>query len=89
MRDLNWGKCWIHSDQFHCYKALSRSKGLKGDFKYIWPKTSIPEEANLTVPKILHFIWFGDPIPRKYIENINKFVEHNKDYQVSINLEDI
>ena len=58
-------------------------KGTKGDYQYMWPKTPIPKEENLEVPKLLHFIWTGGQIPDKYVENINAFVEHNPDYQVS------
>ena len=33
------------------------------------------------LPKMIHFIWTGSPIPDKYIKNIQSF-EKNKDYEV-------
>jgi mannosyltransferase OCH1-like enzyme len=34
------------------------------------------------VPKNVHFIWIGSEIPRKYVENINRFSSVNPDYDV-------
>lgn len=38
-------------------------------------------ERNLVVPKCLHFIWIGSPLPQKYADNIAKIREHNPDYE--------
>ena len=38
-------------------------------------------EGSYTVPKTVHFIWTGKPIPQKYIKNIQTFAM-NKDYEV-------
>jgi hypothetical protein len=36
------------------------------------------------LPKNIHFIWIGNQIPAKYLENIVSFAETNPDYQVKV-----
>lgn len=36
------------------------------------------------IPKKLHFIWIGTPIPDKYVQNINHWAELNPDYEVNL-----
>ena len=40
-------------------------------------------EDSHNLPKIIHFIWTGDPIRDQYIDNIQSFVM-NTDYQVLV-----
>jgi mannosyltransferase OCH1-like enzyme len=34
------------------------------------------------IPKLIHYIWLGNPIKQKYVANINKIIRVNPDYQV-------
>ena len=38
-------------------------------------------EANLDVPARIHFVWLGQIIPEKYLENINTF-KNLENYEV-------
>lgn len=38
------------------------------------------------VPRSIHFIWIGSPIPRKYAHNVERFAEHNGPLGYAINL---
>jgi hypothetical protein len=47
------------------------------------------EELRLQlIPKIIHFIWLGSPIPEKYLINIGTIAALNPDYQINIWLDD-
>ena len=41
-------------------------------------------ETSWSLPTIAHFIWLGSMIKEKYVENINKFCNHNPEYQVHV-----
>lgn len=41
-------------------------------------------EYDLDVPKIVHFIWLGSEVPKKYIKNINDVQTHNPEYEVHL-----
>lgn len=34
------------------------------------------------IPKILHFIWIGEPLPEEYLQNILGFMRHNPEHEV-------
>jgi len=53
-------------------------KGSNNDHHFA-NKSSV--EGSYTVPKTVHFIWTGKPIPQKYIKNIQTFAM-NKDYEI-------
>ena len=40
-------------------------------------------ETSYDLPRILHFIWVGQPIKPKYVNSINRFSSHNPNYKVS------
>ena len=42
----------------------------------------IIKEDSWKIPKSLHFLWIGRPMPQKYIRNIERFSKHNPTYQV-------
>jgi len=44
----------------------------------------IEPETSWSVPSVLHFIWLGDLIPDKYINNVLSFVTNNKHCQVNL-----
>ena len=82
-RMLEGTKVWVNWKDLNSLQQYNPwNKGTKGDYEYIWPNTPVSKEEDLVVPKVLHFIWTGGPLPDKYKENINRFVEHNQDYQV-------
>ena len=49
--------------------------------KYNYSAESEPE-TSWTIPQVLHFIWLGEVIPEKYINNILGFVTNNPHFQV-------
>jgi hypothetical protein len=50
--------------------------------------TSSSSVDPLLIPKTLHFIWLGSPIPEKYLTNIGAIAALNEDYQINIWLDD-
>jgi hypothetical protein len=52
------------------------------------PFVSSGYEKPFVIPKLIHFIWMGSPIPEHYLDNI-KFIAHlNPDYKIYIWLDD-
>ena len=45
-------------------------------------QSRILQEKTWSLPKTLHFIWLGNLIKDKYVNNVNLFAEHNSDYKV-------
>jgi mannosyltransferase OCH1-like enzyme len=41
-------------------------------------------ELDLNVPRLLHFIWIGSPVPEKYRQNVEAFRVHNPDWMVRV-----
>jgi hypothetical protein len=54
------------SDKLNGQSGIPRFKGFKA-------KYSFPESSN-DIPRVIHFVWIGSPIPDKYIKNIGTFV---------------
>ena len=44
-----------------------------GSLKNVQFKAEIIQEPNCKIPKVIHFIWIGEPLPDKYWKNINTF----------------
>ena len=42
-------------------------------------------EINWDLPRNLHFIWVGRPIPQKYIDTVNSWAIGNPNFQVNLN----
>ncbi len=40
----------------------------------------------MAIPKLIHFIWIGSEIPAKYVDNIERFVLHNRPNGYNIHL---
>ena len=40
------------------------------------------------IPKVIHFIWLGSPVPEKYLANIDAIATLNPDYQAQVWLDD-
>jgi len=57
---------------------------LQGCIKYNYSVDDIEPETSWTLPSVLHFIWLGDIIPEKYINNILSFITNNKHFQVNL-----
>ena len=36
------------------------------------------------IPKIIHFIWIGSMIPKKYIDNLNSYTKNNPQYTINL-----
>ena len=53
----------------------------KGSLKREFP-IKIEAETNWQLESLAHFIWIGSVLPDKYVKNINKFCQHNLEYQV-------
>jgi hypothetical protein len=47
-----------------------------------------PGARPLPIPKTIHFIWLGSPIPEKYGSNIRAIAALNADYKINIWLDD-
>jgi len=58
------------------YDSLNGRRGIPRFEKF---KTSydVPE-LNELIPKVIHFIWIGSPLPYKYVVNMQTFVATNK-----------
>jgi len=56
----------------------------KGCISYNYSVADIEPETSWAVPSVLHFIWLGDFIPEKYINNILSFITNNKHCQVNL-----
>jgi len=57
---------------------------LKGCIAYNYSLEDIEPETGWAVPSVLHFIWLGDLLPEKYINNILSFITNNKHFQVNL-----
>jgi len=56
-------------------------KGIDGSPKYekfqTIPQYHPPLNLYYQIPKIIHFVWIGSPLPYKYVKNIETFVATN------------
>ncbi len=41
-------------------------------------------ERELAIPKTLHMVWIGPPIPAKYAANVQDFIGHNPEWTVNL-----
>jgi mannosyltransferase OCH1-like enzyme len=41
-------------------------------------------ELELEIPRTLHMVWIGSPIPAKYLVNVQAFAEHNPTWTVKL-----
>jgi len=54
------------------------------NFEYIAAPKDADTSHFVEIPKILHFVWVGNPIPEKYQKNLRKWRKKNPDYEINL-----
>jgi len=57
------------------YEKLVRGFWWRTAEDYLFAPMDRPE-VTVDIPKLVHFIWYGEVIPQKYIDNIRSFTRH-------------
>jgi len=67
------------------YEKLVRGFWWRTAEDYLFAPMDRPE-VTVDIPKLVHFIWYGEVIPQKYIDNIRSFTRHfdesSREYKV-------
>jgi hypothetical protein len=82
LRNAMEGAAWLKKILPKQYVDETRNLKLKD------AATPAPGAHPLPIPKVIHFIWLGSPVPEKYLANIDAISTLNPDYRTQVWLDD-